>query len=272
MGAGKDLVSKGKVMDDNYGINELGVTAMLDQYFSLKEMEIHSWDAVDIRIDFERAVSATILTGEDRLAVALVYGMQLNHREAGKLMGIKPTAIKEHIENVLETVEAVLNGYRTTFHKQQPSQATNLEEWIEGVREGSTMPYDIPSKVTTALLTYLEGNRDKLAKETLRQRVEGNEDIKDNFNIMGKDEYDVENYPFHQTSAMIEDPSRKRDYNGGKSDGPDYFHDQDRQNGVAYDDFAGVSKALKPMGKKAVKGGSSDDAIAGNQSTKSWVY
>jgi hypothetical protein len=272
MGHGADKVSKEKAMDDNYGINQAGVNAVFEEYFGLKESELHDWNSVNVRIDFEKALTSTLLTSDERLAVALVFGMGLNHREAGKLMKLKPTEIKGHIDIVIETMEAVLNGYRTTYHETTASKAVNLTEWIAGVRNGLTFPFDIPRAVNTSLLLHLKDNRDKLAAETLRQRAKGNQDIRDRWNIDGNAPYDVINYPFHKTSDKIENPMRDRDYKDGLTDGYDHFADQDKYNKIMLDDFITHSKALKPMGKKAIKGKSSDDAIAGSQSVKGWVY
>lgn len=236
----------------NYEINEHGVKAMFEEYHGLKESELYDWNSVDVRMDLEKSLSSTLLSGHERVAVGLTYGMGLNIREAGKLMKIRPTEVKKHLDNVLEIIEAVLNGCRTTYNQITKCTAQNLTEWIAGVQNGCTMAFDIPYQVNSSLLQYLVSNRDKLAKETLRQRIEGCQEIKDVWNIQGHAPYDIKNYPFHKTSTMIESPNRKRDYKDGVIDGYDYFHDQDK-NKVFYDDFVKISKSLHPVGKKAVK-------------------
>lgn len=277
MGHGKDTVSGIKKLEDNYGSTPEGVQALFEQYRQLQHLEIHDWNAVDIRITFEQALTATAMEEDDRLAAALIYGLELSAIQASQLMSVKVSAIKEHTENAREAVEAVLNGYPTKHHATSSSKATTLSGWIQEVREGKTMMFDIPKAVWDSLLTYLVNGKkeDKLAKETLRQQAEGRPLEGENGlnDIMGNFPYDPERYPFYDTSEMIENPNRRGDFKTAKESGYDYFRDSDLRNGVTSDDFTHLSNGLKMVGYKKVKGDGSDNATGGDaHATRSKVW
>lgn len=63
-----DIQIKQKKMSDNYRYNAQGVEELFNYYYSLAEMGQHSYDvnAVDLRLDFERALSSTVLTEDER--------------------------------------------------------------------------------------------------------------------------------------------------------------------------------------------------------------
>lgn len=253
MSVGADTYSKTKRLNDEFSIDVLGVRAMFEGYFELSEMALSSWSSVDIKIDFEQALTATIMTPESRLMVGLVYGFNLTLLQASKLAGIKLSEAKEALDYAHEVIEAVLNGYDTTFfNKTVPSTANNLDEWIQDVRAGRCLPFDIPEVVMSNMFHYLVDKKDKLvlAIKSAKTNNDPDEDIDVNDNPDN-------GYPFYQTSEKIENPNRRGNFNAFSD--YDYFREQDRKRVVYSDDIDSYSKGIRVTGKKKTKGDGDND-------------
>lgn len=260
MAKGKDMVSKDKTFDDKfnlittehgYAINQKGINMLLDDYWNILEKGTYSYDpsVIFLRADYERALRSSLLSPLGRVSLSLVYGMQLTLVQVSKLIKVKVSEIKNEIEESKEILEAVMNGYRAEIVPKRKSKATNLNEWMDEIRTGAVLMYDIPNKVNTSFLQYLAENRDTLAKETLRQKVEGMpKEIHDE--IFGNQEYNHENYPFHDTAESIENPMRKWEFRTGEYD---YFRKHDAYYSVAIsDDLSKLSKGLHSVGRRTV--------------------
>lgn len=261
MGKGKDQVSKGKRMDDDFGFNKEGVTQLLLQYHTMLELKQWDWNAVDLLADFEKALTSTELSGDSRVLLGLTFGFgffDARKMILTNLTGKKNSQIDELIDDGLEVIEAVLNGYNTTYHNINPSNATSLEQWMNEVHSGETTIFDVPNAVKQDMLQLLSENDDSLAAETIRQQVEG-PDQTEMDDIMGNFPYDPERYPFYDTSEMIENPSRKSEFRTALLDGYDYFRHLDSKLGIVEGDFNYISKAMKATGKKKAKGETIDD-------------
>jgi hypothetical protein len=250
MGKGKDMVSGTKRMNDSFGYDPYGVRTMFESYYELKEMGLSNWQAVDIILDFEKALSATIMTAESRVMVGLVYGFGLTIIQASKLASIKMIEGKEALDEALEVVEACLNGYDTTFfHKTTESTATNLDEWLAGVRSGQTLALDIPPAVMDNMFNYLISIGDKKALAIINPKPSDNEEEEEPFG----------GYPFYNTSSAIEDPNRKGEYNPFRD--KDHFRNQDKGRVIYYDGLnePDAILSLKSTGTRKMKGKDSED-------------
>lgn len=261
-------------------INKEAILIYLKDYTELKETEAHDWSAVDFRLDLKKALTATVLTPDQRVAVALIYGLGLTFVQARKYIDMKVSELKETLDDALEAIEAVINGYKTDYHAMPPTQTDNLLDWLAGVSEGAVMPLDVPDKVVGSLLDSLAA-RDPLAKEALKYHQMDTEElaayvlgIKDSFNIFGKDPYDVENYPSHDTSHAVEDPNRSNstDFVNSKIHGYDFFRDQDRHHDVGEFIDEEYSRSLRSVGKKATKSKSSDNNNGGSGKGVIYAY
>jgi hypothetical protein len=264
MGKGKDMVSGTKRMNDSFGYDPYGVRTMFESYYELKEMGLSNWQAVDIILDFEKALSATIMTAESRVMVGLVYGFGLTIMQASKLAGIKMSEAKEALDEALEVVEACLNGYDTTFfHKTTDSTAINLDEWLAGVRSGQTLALDIPPAVMDNMFNYLISIGDKKILAIINPKPQEEEEEEEPFG----------GYPFHPTSASIEDPNRKGSFNRYKD--KDYFVIQDKRNNVVSLDSIKDPDALislKTTGKRKSKGDGEDEETNVLKNGRSNIY
>jgi hypothetical protein len=219
-------------------------------------------------------MTAYILEPEMRVALALRYGLQLDKfPQMKRISGLDVKDIKASLEEAVETVEAVVNGFKTAFKKTKPSQATTVEQWLAEVAEGITHIFDVPDDVITNLLEL--STKDKQAQETLRQRIEGAPLLGENglFDIMGYFDYDYTRYPFFVTSPEKESPNRRQNEYVRQRDGYDYFAKKD-EGEVFYDadDFAHIAKGAKITGKRTVSNGPKDDENGGQFNGKGSVY
>jgi hypothetical protein len=234
MGKGMDTVSKAKAAQDKYLANEWGVKDLLQSYRGLVEHGFYSHDkeALDIRIDFETALQAYVLDGVHRASLALIYGLELTLAQASRLTNYTVKELREAQPEALSLIFGIMNGeIITPYKKVSPSQADNIQDWLEEIIEGRTFIFDIPEAVTDELMGMM---KDKLSQEVKRQQVEGQPLEGENglFDIMGYFPYELERYPYHKTIAYIEDPNRKGNFRFGSYDEADYFRSQDRRNGV----------------------------------------
>lgn len=221
MGSGADKVSKAKSLDDRYNYDSVGVESMFNDYYKIQCMGFYSSDAhaIDLKMDFEKALCASVLEPLERCVIAFVYGLQLTFIEASKILKEKISVLKTVCNDAMDKVEAVLNGYVTTYHTTTPSKATNIDEWLQELRLGYIMPFDITDAVNTSILQFYAGKGDRLSKDTISQKVEVSPDICEN----GNKKYDPEEYTYYKTAESIENPFRTRAH---KVSDYDYFRNE----------------------------------------------
>lgn len=260
MGKGIDSKSKEKKMQDVFSYNVEGIGVMLEDYYVLKGMEAHDWEAVNIRIDLEMALNSNDLSADMREVLGLRFACQYNKIQISKLTGIKGSKIQALIDDAIEIIECVMNGIERTYkNKPVPSTATTLEEYRQEVREGLVNIFDVTSHVFTDILNQT-AKKDKQAQEVLRQREEGApQNIIDE--IMGNIPYNVEIWNFYQTSPMVEGAMREGEFINSLQSGYDAFRDSDRHHKVSgsEDNFATYSKSLRATGKKKNKSDTNDN-------------
>lgn len=212
--------------------NKESVIAFMKEYRSIREMGIYSYDvnSHDLTIAFEMALMTDVMSSDEREALALVYGLELTYVQASQMMGQKVSDFKGIVDNAFEVVEAVLNGYPSSSLTPSISRATNLNEYIQEVRNGLILPFSINKAVNTSLLHYLAGKKDVLSIETLKQQAEGAPLEGENglFDIMGMFPYSYERYPYYATNPSIE----SADMDENKFRAYDYFRSKDAENGV----------------------------------------
>lgn len=143
----------------------------------LKTVKSHQWlkdrqdeSSATICLDLDDALKATILTPEERQLLALVYYAELSHRHAAKLIGLQTSNVEEVLASALEKLEAVLMGYRCPRETHDLKRTYgDLSGWLQAVGDGKASIHEVPP----SFLNWAALNGDRLAQETLRQRVEG---------------------------------------------------------------------------------------------------
>ncbi len=239
-----DTYTKQKSIEDLYEYNQEGVRSLLDNYYKLVEQGTYSYDpmVIVIKMDIERALRSTLLQSKHLNILTMRYALQLSFMEIQLYEG---TSIEEAIDTEEEAVQImveVLEGKPSNFYQYEVTKPSEtLTEHLQNVSAGKVSPFDVSDALMTQLL-YLTKHRDKLAKEVLKQRVEGPPKFNEVLPI------DVE-YPSHNTSAH-----NKTNY--------DYFRNQDQENQVAYEDFSNQAKGLKVIGRKKVR---TTSDLAGNK-------
>lgn len=229
MGAGAELTGKNKTMQDKLGINEEGLvsaetmTIILDSYYALKEESYQSWNAAETLIEFDLALTSTAFTEIQRKVIASHYSLGLNNMQTSKLLKISVRDVKSNLEEAIEVLEAVHNGWESNTVQFTKSKATNLDEYLYEVGAGLTNPFDATTAVMNNLLIYLTTTyEDAAAVETMHQREHG---IPQHcMDELFPTEYDPEMYPFHRSNDT-----------GKKTSTNDYFYKQQLDNNVSFD-------------------------------------
>ena len=243
-----DTHTKQKSIEDLYEYNHEGVRNLLANHHKLVEQGTYSYDpmVIVIKMDVERALQSTLLQPKHLSIITMRYALQFSFMEIQLYEG---TSIEEAMDTEEEAVQImveVLKGKPSNFYQYEVTKPSEtLSEHLQKVSAGKVSPFDVSDALMTQLL-YLTKHRDKLAKEVLKQRVEGPPTFNEVLPI------DVE-YPSHNTSVH-----NKSEY--------DYFRNQDSKNKVVYDDFANQAKGLKVIGRKKVR---TTSDLAGN---KGMVY
>jgi hypothetical protein len=264
MSAGKDMVTTRKNYETTFGYKEErftkeGVIAFFKEYRSVKEKCMYSYDvhALDLLTIFEQALMSDALHPDERVAVALIYGLELTYVQTKKIMGLKLTELRKIVDNAFETIEAVLNGYKHKSKNPKPSKARNINEYIQEILAAKILIFDINDEVFHSLL-HMTREKDDKADASLMQFSSGNEEIKDKFNIYGTHEYDVANYTHFATSP------RSNEY--------DYFRSQDKHFEVqATETIDHLSKGLTIKGRRTVKQTKRDETSNGGNG-KGFIY
>ncbi|EJQ77731.1 hypothetical protein LKL95_27565 [Bacillus cereus] len=224
------------------------VVKMLEQYKDLELIGAENGDLLQIKMDLDRCFSANIFKGEYKVVIACLYVLGLNMMHTSRLLEMSIKEIKEIHDDALETIEAILNGYkyrRLTIFK---SMATDLETYIDEVWMGITNPFDIRNEVYEDLRVFLAEKGDVLSKVALGEVVE------DTNKATGFEEEEKgEEYPFYQTSPAIEDPMRKTNFIDWKISGYDHFQTQDRNRKILHIDDLSVLDYMSKNGNKKKK-------------------
>lgn len=256
-----DTYTKQKNLEDLYDYNHEGVRSLLENHYKLIEHGTYSYDpmVIMLQMDIERSLRSTILLPQHLRILTMRYALQFSFMEIQLYEGTLIEDAMDIEEEAVQILVDVLDGAPCTFYRYQETKpAETLSEHLLHVSEGKVSPYDVSDALLTHLL-HLTKQRDKLAQEVLRQRVEG---PPTKFSMDKEYASLEEEYPSHQVSDRIESPSKKK----YKKKDYDYFRNQDRKNQVAYDDFNNQARGLQAVGRKKVK--TSSD-LAGN---KGMVY
>lgn len=222
--------------------NKEAIRYALENYHMLQQ----STETVDTKADLDFALSSTLLTSRERLALAGMFALELNLLQCNTFLDIAPTEMYELLETAFEKLEAIMNGYQSPAnHAQEKEKSTTLEAYMANVDKGIVSIFDINTNVNLALIELLAllGN-DVLAQEFLRQRTDGY--VYESLN----------EYPCHVVASQD-------DY---KNKGNDYFYNQDMNNGVRqHMDFNMPNPELFPTTghKKSVF--KTDDSINGGK-------
>lgn len=205
----KDNFTKRQNIETKFGycngiFDKAGVMAFFKEYRKIKEMCLYSYDsnALDLLVCFEEALMSNALNPQERIVIALIYGLELTYLQAKRILGIRISDVQLLVDNAFESVQAVLNGFKAKIHAIYPSKAMDINGYIEEVKNGIISPFDVNENVYQSLLEMTKKSDDK-SFETMKQKVKKSKEIKDQFNVYGHEQYDVVNYPFFATSFNV---------------------------------------------------------------------
>lgn len=227
------------------------VKRLLGNYTYLDELNAFSQDGMPIiyKTDIDRALLSDHLQEAHLEVIGLHYACELSFMQIQMYIGTPIETSMKALTEAVRIITDVLNGdidyvartYTSTLH------AYNLQAYAYQVSHCLQSPYDIPDSVQTHILD-LTKQRDILAEETLRQRKEGKPT---SFEL---DTPEETLYPFH--AEAIHTGSRFKDY----------FTNQDRKNGVGFDDFESYAKGQITTGSK--KTNVSNDSVTNRKAVR----
>ena len=191
-------------------------TPLFIQVMLEETTELDSNVFVEERIDFERAINSSTLTGKQRLIIGCLFGLRLNIEQVVTLFNFDFWELQRELEEASEVIEAVMNGCKQPVLEIKKSEARTVSQYIDELLEGEINIFDISLAVQRDLLMLLsERFGDMVACDGLLQLVNG-------FNREDDGRALEEQYPFHKEAC------------GKKNAGNDYFYNQDKQNNVIY--------------------------------------
>ncbi|MGH0741950.1 hypothetical protein [Bacillus paranthracis] len=202
------------------------IVKILEAYFFFQEAELTDSKLMQAKADIDRALECDQLDSDMRVALACTHALELTMMQACQLSGIKVKDFREALQDGYEVIEAVMNGYKAKKLRTSSSKATDYEDYLKEIQDGSISMFDITDEVTDSLVHFLARKGDALSKHKL-----GHDTTKPRHEARAYVEFEEdegEEYPFHVTCNAIEDPMRKYDYVDWKASGFDYFRDQDR--------------------------------------------
>lgn len=196
-------------------------------YTTVKNMSVAPPESAIYIADLDRVLQSHLLKGSTRRVIALLYGLQLTVREASIISKIPIQTILEEEEEFMEIYEAIENGYHHTTlpYRKEGIVIQTLEDWLDSVEAKEVHPLNPPDLIRQQVALILSPY-DELAEEMILQyqTPQRREDIMN---------YTSDNiYPDHDTSFLIENPTRRYEYVNRLRSGKDYFREQDLRNGV----------------------------------------
>ncbi|MCU5020524.1 hypothetical protein OCD65_27995 [Bacillus paranthracis] len=228
------------------------IDSILKEYHYFLEVDLKDGQLVQVKADIDRALESNVLEAEHRKVLACEYALELNIMQGAKMSGLKVKEYREALDEALESLEAVLNGYKSEKLPTRVSQATDYTEYIQEVAEGVVSIFDMNASVINSLLHFLAKRGDALSKYKLGHAV--TEDRETPRAFVDLEEEDSDPYPFYKTSSAIEDPMRKADYVDWRVSGEDYFRKQDKNRGVvSYGDLTIIDYQDKVDGNRKIK-------------------
>lgn len=154
---------------------------------------------LDAKSDLDRAIQSELITGEMLQIIYLKFNTELLVMDCLELLHMEYDYFSEVEDEMLETLEAIMNGYPTKRRKYKVA-GQSLDEMLELLGKCEISPFLLSTDAITDLLEWLAEKGDVLSVEVLRQRVEGMpQHIYDElFNA----KYSVELYNYYATGGQ----------------------------------------------------------------------
>ncbi|GEM_PF-7057099 len=156
----------------------------------------------DAKSDLDRAIQSELITGEMLQIIYLKFNMEMLVMDCLELLDMEYDYFSEVEDEMLETLEAIMNGYPTTRRKYKVA-GQSLDEMLELLGECEISPFLLSTDAITDLLEWLSSKGDVLSVEVLRQRVEGIP--KHIYDELFNAKYSVELYNYYATGGQGND-------------------------------------------------------------------
>lgn len=151
---------------------------------------------LDAKADLDRAIQSELITGEMLQIIYLKFNMEMLVMDCLQLLDMEYDYFSQVEDEMLETLEAIMNGY-STKRRKYAIKGQSLDEMLELLGECEVSPFLLSTDAITDLLVWLSSKGDVLSVEVLRQRVEGMP--KHIYDELFNAKYSVELYNYYAT-------------------------------------------------------------------------
>lgn len=190
------------------------IEILLDSYYSLNN------DSYHLKLDLERALQSTQIDGQMRLLIFLRFGLNFNVMQTLVTMNVDYAQYEDLLEELYETIEAVLNGYHTEREPFVEPTSTTFDEYVLEVQTKHLNPYKW--KQLNGLIEQLVTFHDDLALSALGVKMNGMDSYEEN--NKGKYLFEVSDDDVTKNKIQIRNVT------------VDEFYRQDLKNSVFYGD------------------------------------
>lgn len=147
--------------------NEQMINVMLDEYSELDNR------LIEYKFDIDKALKSELISGQERLFIFTVYQLKLNIEQT---LRINKWDIETYVEikvSLIEKLEAILNGYKTTTSNYEDSSSESLKELLLEMQTRHINPYQrLSAAMRVDLLAFLAADKDKLAQSVFSPVVD----------------------------------------------------------------------------------------------------
>lgn len=157
------------------------IEVLLDSYHTLTNQSSH------LKMDLDRALQSTLVDGQMRLLIFLKFGLNFNVMQTLETMRIDYEQYEGILDELYETLEAILNGYHTQREPFVEPTATTFEGFILEVQTTHVNPFKW--KRLDGLMEQLATFHDDLALSALSLKKNGMDSYEEN--NKGKYTFDV---------------------------------------------------------------------------------
>lgn len=202
------------------------VEILLDSYHTLSD------DSYHLKLDLERALQSTQIDGQMRLLIFLRFGLNFNVMQTMHTMNIDYEQYNDLLDELYETLEAILNGYHTQREPFVEPVSTTFDGYILEVQTKHVNPFKW--KRLDGLIEQLATFHDDLALSALSLKMNGMSSYEEN--NKGKYLFEVPEDDVMKNKIQIRNATL------------DEFYRQDLKNGVFYGDDSLLIAELENKG------------------------
>lgn len=131
----------------------------------------------ELKMDLDEAFKSTAITNKMRLFIFLKYAMQFNMLDTMNIMQLSYVDYNELEDEIFETLEAILNGWRSTKEPLKSIQSTSYKDLLIEIETSHVHPFHF--KKLDGIIEELASMNDDLALSAMRKVIDNREEYTD---------------------------------------------------------------------------------------------